>query len=216
MTLLTHRPKHPTHSSTHFITLSLDILLLALVLGFLILASAAGLPANCGGVTRLNFNPDDAPNDPAPGYTTIRFGPGVAGQKGMLDKYCPLVEATFWLEIIVLALMITSAMAKALLVLMAKYRLVPIGLEDALPNEEPKRVSVEGQSAMTTVSISPSAETTTTTTLAPPEQVTVEPVKHVTVTEESNGGHVCDGFQPRQLELGVEDKKEPPPYVRKG
>ena len=80
----------------------LDLLIAGLYIAILTVLSAGGLPANCYGLTRQNWNPGDAPNDPSPGYTTIRFGPGVAGQHGELDNLCPLGMASFGLGVLVM------------------------------------------------------------------------------------------------------------------
>jgi hypothetical protein len=80
----------------------MDLLIAGLQIAILTVLSAGGLPANCYGLTRQNWNPGDAPNDPSPGYTTIRFGPGVIGQRGELDHLCSLGMASFGLDVLVM------------------------------------------------------------------------------------------------------------------
>lgn len=57
------------------------------------------LPYNCYGLTRQNWNPHDLPNDPAPGYATIRFGDGTPDGTGELDYLCPEAQVGFVLEL---------------------------------------------------------------------------------------------------------------------
>jgi hypothetical protein len=81
---------------------AVDLIVALFFIAIIIVMTAAGLPANCYGLTRQNWNSNDAPNDPLPGYTTIRFGLGVAGQQGELDYLCPLGVASFGLSFIVM------------------------------------------------------------------------------------------------------------------
>lgn len=45
-------------------------------------------------------NLNDAPNEPAAGFTTIRFGPGTYGNAGQLDIYCDLPRSGYFLCIL--------------------------------------------------------------------------------------------------------------------
>ena len=101
---LLRRPKINTPNSPRYprvLTFAvLDLLFIGVYIGILSVLSAAGLPANCYGLTRQNWNVGDEPNDPLPGYTTIRFGPGLAGQRGQLDYLCPMGVGSYGLGII--------------------------------------------------------------------------------------------------------------------
>ncbi len=46
--------------------------------------------------------PGDAPNNPDQGYTTIRFSDESLDDKGMLDKYCALARAFYFLAVAIL------------------------------------------------------------------------------------------------------------------
>jgi hypothetical protein len=85
-----------------------DLVLALFYIGIIIIMTAAGLPANCYGLTRQNWNSNDAPNDPQSGYTTIRFGPGLAGQQGELDYLCPLGIASFGLSFVIILFLFLS------------------------------------------------------------------------------------------------------------
>jgi hypothetical protein len=61
---------------------------------------SANLPYSCVGVTRLNYNSRDQPNDPKPGYSTIRFGDGTPNGRGELDYMCPMLRGGFGLTIL--------------------------------------------------------------------------------------------------------------------
>lgn len=42
---------------------------------------------------------NDEPNEPPDGYETIRFGDGSADNKGVLDKYCALERAYYFISV---------------------------------------------------------------------------------------------------------------------
>lgn len=89
-----------------------DLLFTGVCIAMISVYSFAGVPNNCGGMTRSNWGPGDAPNDPAPGFTTIRFGPGTFGNYGELDIYCdiPITDYSFCV-ILVFTYMISIVLA---------------------------------------------------------------------------------------------------------
>ncbi|KAK3945600.1 hypothetical protein QBC46DRAFT_94979 [Diplogelasinospora grovesii] len=76
-----------------------DVIFLAMDLGIISLLAQAGVPSNCAGLTRQDFTKDDKPNQPAPGYTTIRFSNESSGQLGELDKYCAFERSYYFIAI---------------------------------------------------------------------------------------------------------------------
>jgi hypothetical protein len=95
-----------------------DIIFTGICIAILSIYSIAGVPADCGGLTRQNCkplhqqqrkfrlthpgNPDDAPNIPHKGFDTIRFGHGLYGSYGELDIYCDLPVTDFAMTIIIM------------------------------------------------------------------------------------------------------------------
>jgi hypothetical protein len=87
-----------------------DTIFAGVCIGVLTILAIAGVPANCLGMARKNrksirrgsvlyyhqkathnfaiHNPGDALNNPAQGFTTIRFGPGTYRNFGELDMCC--------------------------------------------------------------------------------------------------------------------------------
>lgn len=45
---------------------------------------------------------DDKPNEPPKGYDTIRFGNSSSDHKGMLDKFCALERAYYFISIAIM------------------------------------------------------------------------------------------------------------------
>jgi hypothetical protein len=88
-----------------------DCLSIGICIALILIFHSAGVPNHCSGMTRANCepfvqlhliplltisrNPGDAPNDPAPRYTTIRFESGTAGNYGELDMYCDIPVACY-------------------------------------------------------------------------------------------------------------------------
>jgi hypothetical protein len=118
---------HVLHKSSSklylFNSIFFDVLFTGTVIANTAILSAAGIPSNCHGMTRSNCpfipfpvpfyftqlqlipfpdSPGDTPNNPAPGFVTVRFGLDTLGNYGELDKYCSLPQAAFSLSIIVM------------------------------------------------------------------------------------------------------------------
>ncbi|KAL1836933.1 hypothetical protein VTJ49DRAFT_4494 [Mycothermus thermophilus] len=84
-----------------------DIVLCMALLVVVNMLARAGLPDHCGGITRHDFLPGDAPNKPEDGYTTIRFSDEASGRRGHLDQFCSLERAYY---VVANALMYVSAL----------------------------------------------------------------------------------------------------------
>ncbi|KAK3349900.1 hypothetical protein B0T25DRAFT_570499 [Lasiosphaeria hispida] len=77
----------------------LDVCFCGLALAIISLLSQAGVPSYCKGLTRSDYDDDDAPNQPRYGFTTIRFSDESEGQHGHLDKYCGFERSYFFIAI---------------------------------------------------------------------------------------------------------------------
>ncbi|KAK7967118.1 uncharacterized protein PG986_001395 [Apiospora aurea] len=110
-----------------------DVLFTGLMLGIITVLARTGVPSNCAGLTRsdcktapkhfslLNVllvnlklidKDDDASYDPPDGYKTIRFGDGTADNKGVLDKYCALERAYYFISVaMVFSYMVTVTLS---------------------------------------------------------------------------------------------------------
>ncbi|KAE9377175.1 hypothetical protein N431DRAFT_436427 [Stipitochalara longipes BDJ] len=89
---------------TCYVTASIigDLVFTGVCIAILSIYAIAGVPANCGGLTRENWNPGDAPNNPQKGFDTVRFGHGLYGSYGELDIYCDLPVADFAMTVILI------------------------------------------------------------------------------------------------------------------
>ncbi|KAK8037909.1 hypothetical protein PG994_014676 [Apiospora phragmitis] len=108
-----------------------DVVFTGLMLGIITVLARTGVPSNCVGLTRSDCktatnqvfplataNPklvdkkNDAPDEPPDGYTTIRFGDGSADNKGVLDKYCALERAYYFISVaMIFSYMITVTLS---------------------------------------------------------------------------------------------------------
>ncbi|KAK8034633.1 hypothetical protein PG993_009628, partial [Apiospora rasikravindrae] len=113
-----------------------DVLFTGLMLGIITVLARTGVPSNCAGLTRSDckiapihlFPPfvlllvtanlklidkdDDASYDPPKGYSTIRFGDGSSDNKGVMDKYCALERAYYFISVaIIFSYMITVTLS---------------------------------------------------------------------------------------------------------
>ncbi|KAH8666362.1 hypothetical protein BX600DRAFT_511301 [Xylariales sp. PMI_506] len=79
-----------------------DLLFTGLNIGVITVLAGSGVPSNCAGLTRSNYDEGDAPNNPPQGYQTIRFGTGSPGDRGVLDKFCSLEQAYYFLTVILI------------------------------------------------------------------------------------------------------------------
>ncbi|CAJ2505148.1 Uu.00g125420.m01.CDS01 [Anthostomella pinea] len=99
--LILHTGKRRQNASSRMIATFVvtDVILSGLMLAIITLLARTGVPSNCHGLTRDNFVRGDAPDDPPPGYTTIRFGDGPHDGKGLLDRYCTLERGFYFISI---------------------------------------------------------------------------------------------------------------------
>ncbi|KAK8065950.1 hypothetical protein PG997_012697 [Apiospora hydei] len=89
-----------------------DVLFTGLMLGIITVLARTGVPSNCAGLTRSDYKDNDASYDPPDGYRTIRFGDGSAANKGVLDKYCALERAYYFISVaMVFSYMITVTLS---------------------------------------------------------------------------------------------------------
>ncbi|KAI1480925.1 hypothetical protein F4774DRAFT_64782 [Daldinia eschscholtzii] len=90
------RSRPSTTSATIFI--AGDALPTGIMIAIIAILSRTGLPTDCHGLTRNDIEKDDAPDNPPPGYDTIRFGDG-NDIKGLLDRYCSLEQSFYSIAI---------------------------------------------------------------------------------------------------------------------
>ncbi|KAK0742531.1 hypothetical protein B0T21DRAFT_361576 [Apiosordaria backusii] len=73
-----------------------DLVFCAMVLGIISLLARSGLPVNCVGLTRTDYQPGDTQPPPhSYGFSTVRFSNESGGLPGQLDKFCGLERAYF-------------------------------------------------------------------------------------------------------------------------
>ncbi|KAK8855764.1 hypothetical protein PGQ11_011676 [Apiospora arundinis] len=89
-----------------------DVIFTGLMLGIITILARTGVPSNCAGLTRSDYKDNDAKYDPPDDYDTIRFGDGSTRNKGVLDKYCALERAYYFISVaMVFSYMITVTLS---------------------------------------------------------------------------------------------------------
>ncbi|KAI0129502.1 hypothetical protein BJ170DRAFT_681001 [Xylariales sp. AK1849] len=76
-----------------------DIVFTGIMIVVISILARTGVPSNCAGLTRSDFEDSDAPNNPDDGYGTVRFGSGSGDDKGMLDHFCALERSYYFISI---------------------------------------------------------------------------------------------------------------------
>ncbi|KAK7935538.1 hypothetical protein PG985_001033 [Apiospora marii] len=112
--LVQHTGKRSIHARTSFIVPFVvgDVLFTGLMIGIITVLARMGVPSNCAGLTRSDYKENDEPNEPPAGYQTIRFGDGSADHKGVLDKFCALERAYYFISVaMVFSYMITVTLS---------------------------------------------------------------------------------------------------------
>lgn len=88
-----------------------DVVFNGVAVAIITVLACTGLPLDCHGLTRSNYDSTDAPNKPPDGYQTIRFGNEDDGVKGLLDKYCALEKGFYIIAVgLVFTYMLTAAL----------------------------------------------------------------------------------------------------------
>ncbi|KAI1631445.1 hypothetical protein F4809DRAFT_166226 [Biscogniauxia mediterranea] len=120
--LIQHTGRRRHNSSTTMIGtfLVLDVLLIGMLIAMITVLANAGVPSNCHGMTRDNIRGGDAPDQPSPGYSTIRFGDG-KDKKGELDRYCAIERGFFDITLILVFTYIATITLGALRVAERHY-----------------------------------------------------------------------------------------------
>ncbi|KAL8393078.1 hypothetical protein RB599_005551 [Gaeumannomyces hyphopodioides] len=98
-----------------------DLVFIGILLAEITILSQAGLPANCAGLTRSNYLPEDSKEAPRPGYTSIRFSNQFGGNKGELDRYCALSRGFFIIAVALVFAFIGSIIVEVLMVVAGSY-----------------------------------------------------------------------------------------------
>ncbi|KAI2772741.1 hypothetical protein F4815DRAFT_416140 [Daldinia loculata] len=96
--LMQHSGSRQRRSSTILSTIFIagDVVFNGIMIAIITVLSRTGLPTDCHGLTRDDKEKNDAPNNPPPGYDTIRFGDG-ENIKGLLDRYCSLEQSFYFI-----------------------------------------------------------------------------------------------------------------------
>ncbi|KAI2628612.1 hypothetical protein GGR54DRAFT_353599 [Hypoxylon sp. NC1633] len=96
--LMQHAGNRRRRSSAALITAFIvgDVFFNGMMIGIITVLAHTGLPSDCHGLTRSDFEADDAHDDPPPGFQTIRFGDKDRGISGVLDKFCPLEKGFYF------------------------------------------------------------------------------------------------------------------------
>ncbi|KAH9988423.1 hypothetical protein F4779DRAFT_624072 [Xylariaceae sp. FL0662B] len=76
-----------------------DIVFNGLTIAIITILARTGVPSDCHGLTRDNIENGDAPDNPPEGYDTIRFGDENDDEKGLLDRYCALEGAFYFIAV---------------------------------------------------------------------------------------------------------------------
>ncbi|KAI1371079.1 hypothetical protein F4677DRAFT_322368 [Hypoxylon crocopeplum] len=130
--LMQHAGSRQRRSSTALTTAFIigDIFFNGMMIAIITVLSHTGLPTDCHGLTREDNEVGDAPNDPGPGFNTIRFGDKDRDIKGQLDKYCALEKGFYF---VAAALVFTYMLSVTLGALrLSERRLISNGLIDPL------------------------------------------------------------------------------------
>ncbi|KAL8418032.1 hypothetical protein RB594_001587 [Gaeumannomyces avenae] len=98
-----------------------DLVFIGILLAELTILSQAGLPANCAGLTRSNYLPEDSKEEPKTGYTSTRFSNQFGGSKGELDRYCALSRGFFIIALGLVFAFIGSIIVEVLMVVAGSY-----------------------------------------------------------------------------------------------
>ncbi|KAI1769322.1 hypothetical protein GGR53DRAFT_154196 [Hypoxylon sp. FL1150] len=88
-----------------------DVVFNGVAVATITVLACTGLPLDCHGLTRSNYDSTDAPNKPPEGYQTIRFGNDDDGTRGLLDKFCALEKGFYIIAVgLVFTYMLTAAL----------------------------------------------------------------------------------------------------------
>ncbi|KAK4178681.1 hypothetical protein QBC36DRAFT_324127 [Triangularia setosa] len=99
-----------------------DLTFCAMVLGIISLLARSGLPVNCVGLTRTDYQPADAKPPPhSYGFSTIRFSNESGGLPGQLDKFCGLERAYFGFANALVFLYIATVVLNIIRIFELKY-----------------------------------------------------------------------------------------------
>lgn len=98
-----------------------DLIFTGVCIGMISIYSFAGVPSDCGGLTRENWGPGDAPNNPHPGFSTVRFSHGLFGAYGELDIYCGLPKTDYAFVVILIFTYTLNVILSVLRILSFQY-----------------------------------------------------------------------------------------------
>ncbi|ROW03125.1 hypothetical protein VMCG_05687 [Cytospora schulzeri] len=76
-----------------------DLTIMGIFLAKITILSFSGLPADCHGLTRDNYDGNDLIRQPADGFTTIRFGSWTHDISGELDDLCTFPRTVYGLSV---------------------------------------------------------------------------------------------------------------------
>ncbi|KUI53543.1 hypothetical protein VP1G_00937 [Cytospora mali] len=76
-----------------------DLTIMGICLAKITILSFSGLPADCHGLTRDNYDGNDLVRQPADGFTTIRFGSWSHDLTGELDELCTFPQTVYGLSV---------------------------------------------------------------------------------------------------------------------
>ncbi|KAI1078146.1 hypothetical protein F5B20DRAFT_244806 [Whalleya microplaca] len=76
-----------------------DVVFNGLTIAIITILARTGVPSDCHGLTRDDVEQGDSPDIPPPGYDTIRFGDETDDERGLLDKYCALEGAFYFIAV---------------------------------------------------------------------------------------------------------------------
>ncbi|KAJ9151296.1 hypothetical protein NKR23_g3146 [Pleurostoma richardsiae] len=98
-----------------------DVIFCGVDIGIITVLAYAGLPDNCAGLTRSDFDHGDAPNSPKPGYTTVRFSDESGGQRGELDRFCGMERSFYFVAVVFIFSYIVTILVSVLRILERSY-----------------------------------------------------------------------------------------------
>lgn len=79
--------------------LTCDVIFSGVDIALITVMARAGVPTHCAGLTRTDFEPEDHPENPHPGYSTVRFSNEAGDAKGELDRFCAFERTTYFIAV---------------------------------------------------------------------------------------------------------------------
>jgi len=204
--LVLHTCKKSTRRRYLVTFLVWDLLFVGVAIAMISIYSFAGVPNNCSGMTRANYGPGDAPDDPAPGFTTVRFGQGLWGSYGELDIYCDIPRVDYAFCVLLIFSYILSIVLAMFRILSPRYT-QNTDIEKLCEEAEAKGKKAFSDAASSTRA---SLHHTPTPTRSNITSTPISPVSSFHPADEDEADpRISDGSRGEALD----GARDPPPYM---